>query len=285
MTSSARGRGSDELSSSASPAESNLPSRLTPMEQLHLLRDDDLHPNTILARLILEGEIRRDLFEQALHYVAARHEMMTAQLAGDGKVWEARSSKQSGKPAQPNLVFNWHDVEYDPDTHKIQPVRLQPGPGCQCDIFVGPSGVNLLMQMHHARVDGLGAIQGIRETLQVYNNLCTDQPIDHGLRRLNRELFTRRGRIGVFQKGWWKRILVQWIPIYGASKFALAKISHLMPNWNRETELEPLVTFPSHCHRNFEPAVYEQLRKFVSLCRSTFATALICGGRCATELR
>ena len=63
------------MSGSADKREpfANLPTRLTPMEQLHLLRDSDEYPNAILARLILEGEINRQLFEQALQFVASRH--------------------------------------------------------------------------------------------------------------------------------------------------------------------------------------------------------------------
>ena len=244
------------MSGSADKREpfANLPTRLTPMEQLHLLRDSDEYPNAILARLILEGEINRQLFEQALQFVASRHEMFNARLADDGKSWQLRTADE------PATVIRWFETEYNPDQHRIKTIRLSTGPACQCDIFMSDNRVNLLMQMHHAQVDGLGAIQGIREILQAYHNLCNKQPIDSGLRRLDPKLFPRRGRIGLFQKGWWKRVPLQWIPIFGASKFAFAKISHLIPNWKIDSPQEPAEYFPTLCHRRLEPETFQQLR-------------------------
>ena len=240
--------------SSSDSAQSNLPSRLTPMEQLHLLRDSDAYPNVIVGRLILEGEIDRELYERALQFVTDRHEMMFARLSSNKKTWQPNPS------AEPRSEVRWHESEYDQNQHEIEPVRLSSSSGFRCDVFVGSNNVNLFFQIHHAKADGLGAIQGIRETLQAYDNLCNQRAIDDGLRRLNPERFTKRGQIGLFQKGWWRRAFVQWIPVYGTAKFALAKITHLLPDWKVDERPAPLKNYLTYIRRKFEPRVMELLR-------------------------
>ena len=244
---------SDEHPSPGS-IESNLPSRLTPMEQLHLLRDSDAYPNAIMCRLILEGEIDRELFEQAVHFVSHRHEMVFAKLSSDKKTWQPNplAESQSG--------VRWHDMDYDERQLEIKPIRLTSATGFRCDAFVGSHRLNLFMQMHHARVDGLGAIQGIRESLQVYDNLYNQRTIDDGLRRLDPKRFAKRGRIGLFQKGWWRRVLMQWIPVYGTAKFALAKITHLLPEWKLDEEPAPLKNYLTYLRKKFEPKILEALQ-------------------------
>ena len=240
--------------SSPSTVESNLPSWLTPMERLHQLRDSDSYPNAIVARLIIEGVINRELLEQSLQFVARRHEMMFAKLSPSQKRWLPSSSTDLLSK------INWHKGDYDPNQHRIGPIRLNSDPGCVCDAFVGAERTSLFMQMHHARVDGLGAIQGIQETLRVYDNLYNQRAIDDGLRRLDEGRFAKRGQIGLFQKGWWRRVHLQWIPAYGAAKFALAKITHLLPEWKKETQPAPLKNYLTYCRRKLDPQVLKQLR-------------------------
>ena len=86
------------------------------MEQLHLQRDSDAYPNAIMCRLILEGEIDRELFEQAVHFVSHRHEMVFAKLSSDKKTWQPNplAESQSG--------VRWHDMDYDERQLEIEPI-------------------------------------------------------------------------------------------------------------------------------------------------------------------
>ena len=225
------------------------------MERLHLLRHKEEYPNAIFAHLSFVGSIDRPLFQQAFDFMVARHEMAVASLCAQAKWWQR---PEDGSAEQSVLV--WHDRDFDLQPYETQPVSLTVGEGFRCEVFVGENKVDLVTQIHHAKVDGLGALQGIRDVLCAYNNLVANQPIDHGFRRLDPESFKNRHRIGLFQKGWWKRLPIQWIPVYGAIKFGMARVSHLLGETTPTASQQPLVQFPSFLQEKLDQATYAKLR-------------------------
>ena len=189
------------------------------MEQLHLLRGGN-SPNVIIMRLGFEGEIQRELFEKAIELAGTRHDLLRATLTGD------KSNARWVEPPSPVKV-KWIDAKFDLDSYSTIPVTANDH--VSHEVFVYGNSIEFISQYHHAKADGLGGLQATSDALIVYNNLVNKLPFDTNLRKAKPELILSRDKIGLFQKGWLKRLPVQWIPVYGAIKFGLARISHLMP--------------------------------------------------------
>ncbi len=230
------------------------PTRLTAMERLHLLRHRQDMPNVVLAHLEFVGTVQRDLFEKAFDLVMLRHELGNARFDPKNMTWDLpleSTDKQS--------VVVFYDRSFDSEPYRARPVSLSEGESFRLEVFIGENRVDIVTQAHHAKTDGLGAVQGIREILCAYHNLTQGNEFNKGLRKLNPEVFKTRHRLKLFQKGWLKRAPFQWIPIFGAIKFGLARVSHLRVDRSNAEPIEPLNEYPTYLHEKLDKNLYKNL--------------------------
>ncbi len=222
---------------------------LSDMEKLLWFRHSSQHPNLIFCRLSCSGSVDRDKFEEAVEIAFSRHPMMRSKL--DTQSWQwVRTDIQP---------VEWHDREFDPDNPPGRPIELTETNGLRIDVCdAGKGRVEIIFQVHHATADAVGSLIAAVDLLLIYQNLCTGQPASHKLRPLDDQQLLKRNKIGMFSKGWIRRLPAQWIPFYGLLKFKLGRIARLtdLP----DDSLPLPASFPSCMARKLDVDLYARLK-------------------------
>lgn len=232
------------------------PMPLSDSERLHWYRDSRRYPNVIFCHLKFSGKPDCELLESALVHILRRHPMYNVRLVQsktrDRFHWEQANLNE------PTIV--WHRKKFDPATYQATPIDLKTSRALSSDAFVceEENQVDFIFQIHHAAVDGLSGLQSVGDLFIIYDNLVNGRPANTGLRRLDWEQLLKRNRIGLFHKGWIRRLPFQWIPFYGAAKFTMARVEPLLAR--EELADEPLPdNFPTFITRNISDLAMKDL--------------------------
>ncbi len=229
------------------------------MERFHWYRHNTEFPNVLFCRLKYEGEVDRNYLQTASDYVLSRHRLLSAKLTkcAGRLAWEA-----DHRPVQ---EIRWHDSELNFDEFRAGPIDLEDEPGLRCDVFQANRAGDFVYQGHHAATDGLGGMMAVADCLVAYDNLCRGRPVESGLRRLDPYSIIRRNRIGLFRTGFWKRLSVQWIPIFGAIKFGLTSVAPLVTSDARDSSIRPLPPdYPTIITRPLPSGLYDRVQQFAT---------------------
>ncbi len=204
-----------------SPA-SHLPMRLNSIERFHLLDDWPAWPNWIGARLQFSGTIDESIGRAALEHVLQRHVRggCGVDCSGPAWTWVERAVDSPLEMARGGRADDWRCPPLpDPRSGRAtQFAAWTDGHSSQVSFFV-----------HHALADGLGALQGVRDWLVVYDNLSRGRPPDDRLGPLDASLLARRNELGLLRWSWWRHAWKQPVALFGATKFVLRGFARLVP--------------------------------------------------------
>jgi hypothetical protein len=199
-----------------------LPMRLNSIERFHLLDDWPAWPNWIGARLQFSGAIDESLGRAALEYVLRRHVRGGCGVDCSGPVWTwvERAVDTPLHMVRGGSADEWH-LPPLPDPRS--------GRATQFAAWTDGHSSQVSFYVHHALADGLGALQGVREWMVVYDNLSSGRPPDDRLGPLDTRLLARRNELGLLRWSWWRHVWKQPVALFGASKFVFRRFARLVP--------------------------------------------------------
>lgn len=181
------------------------------------------HPNQIAAVFDFHGQIRTDVFTEAVNQVRRRHPLFSATMHLSGQSptrWKLNPEDRVPVVFLPSSqALDFDNLPLLPPIHPAETpagrltVRYDSKDRCQW-----------ILQTHHSHCDGVGGLQIIRELMQVYHSRCSESELD--LRPLPIERLIARDKWRGEWSQLWKKPL-QLLGLFGASKFLLRKIVDL----------------------------------------------------------
>jgi len=150
------------------------PLPLVPFEHYMLADDSVEYPMTFFLRMQFTGRFDRDRAVRAVEAALRWHPLLAAQVQGDVHDRTSRLFWVDGHASPPPIV--WQSVSEPvtfPDGARIDLTREC---GLRFWFREGESTTEMLVQMHHACCDGLGAIQFLETFLENYGDLDHSEP-------------------------------------------------------------------------------------------------------------
>jgi hypothetical protein len=234
-------------SSRSTPLPHDLfPLPLSPFER-HFLEDDSpSYPAQFFCRLRFQGCLRQDLLNEALHAAFPRHPLLTAIVHdADGQPPHWLASRA------PWPELRWIEQEPTRDFPHADHLDIRARPGLNVFAVSGSERSDLILQVHHAACDALGALDFANDVLTAYANLVSGdarfawKPLDPS--RL-------RSRVSWPLSGW---PLVRWglrrLPSLPAAWRAFRRKPHpVIPHRPDHDAKSPPPTFPEACVYHFD---------------------------------
>ena len=216
------------------------PMKLSDMERLHLARDSARAPNVIFCFLAFEGAVDPVALRAAIEVLGKRHPLIGAQVSDNGKVWVGRADIW--------YTLVCHQGPFVEHEFRGRGCDLRADQNVHFDLFVDHGRSYLMVEIHHSQVDGVGGLQAVADLLLAYHNLVLNRPPTEDMRLLDPGALKRRNRLGLFSKGFVGRLPYQWMPVFGAIKFGMARISPLKKQL-KTSAVTASGNFPSVVHR------------------------------------
>ena len=141
---------------------SSLP--LAPFESYMLADHRDDYPMHFYFRLVLQGNVRRQLFERSLAEAIGRHPLLRARIRprfSRSPAWE-----HHGDVFLREASYDFSDLS---EVQQSPPIDLTSESGLRTWLFSGPAETELLFEFHHSCCDGLGALAFLEDVLVVYD--------------------------------------------------------------------------------------------------------------------
>ena len=141
------------------------PLPLVPFERYMIADDGPQYPMEVLLRLQVEGNFHRELLDHALTLVLPRHPLLQARLEGRSRTlrWVACPRSESS--------VRWATGEPLEEAEWRRPLDLAREPGLRVTVWETPGATVLLLKVHHACCDAIGAVQLASELLAAYADL------------------------------------------------------------------------------------------------------------------
>lgn len=186
---------------------------LTNFEEYMLADNFPGHPLTIAARLRFQGQVDEAAATLAYQRVIERHPLLhcIVQPQGRRKVW-----KWSSDPVNPPRFLMQEPSSTLPALRRFD---LFHEVGGDCTFLQGEDKCDMIMQGHHACLDGVGALQLIRDMLQYYHEAVGSDENITRLPRLDPGLLKERGDFGFGHWSYLKKLPKQALGLYGVHEF------------------------------------------------------------------
>ena len=186
---------------------------LTNFEEYMLADDFPGHPLTIAARLRFCGQVSEAAATQAFQRVIERHPLLhcTVESRGRRKMW-----RSSSDPIQPPRFLAQEPSSSLPALRRFD---LFQEVGGECTFYQGEEKCEMILQGHHACLDGVGALQVIDDLLKSYHEAFETGGNVTPLSQLNADLLKGRGDFGFRRWSYLKKLPKQALGIYGIHEF------------------------------------------------------------------
>ena len=229
----------------------NLPLRMVPFEQLMLHLDRPHFPNVLAVRLHFRGEVQAELAQQAFARAVARHPLASAMLDST-----RCNFVQADAPLQLAVhppFGSWPELWQQLDRSRPQTL-----------LESSREVTRLTIASPHALTDGLGGLQFAQDWMTIYHHLLEPR---RGLRlpRIEPDRLSRRGDLRWARWSFIRKLPLQAVALFGASKFLLRTPVGLMPGHSARDESAqaeaPLPPeFPGLWHTRIPADLVRQLR-------------------------
>jgi NRPS condensation-like uncharacterized protein len=186
---------------------------LTNFEEYMLADDYAGHPLTIAARLRFRGQVSESAATQAVQLLIKRHPLLhcLVQSRGRRKAWTS-----SPDPIHPPRFLKQEPSSSLPALRRF---NLFHEVGGDCTFLQGEEKCDMIIQGHHACVDGVGALQLIHDWLQFYHEAVGGGEEVARLPRLDARLLKGRGDFGFRRWSYLKKLPKQALGLYGIHEF------------------------------------------------------------------
>lgn len=184
--------------------------RLTSIEKLHFFDDSELFPNNIFGRIRFQGRVDKKKALAAIEFVQSQHPLIAAMVEGDGN----RLTWNFEQPLSESVL--WIDGLEFPGYGYLD---LKQKLSTQFVMLAGEDESHLWVQGHHAAFDGGAAAKALSIWMTAYQNLCTDQPIERGIAKVDESLLPLRNALGLLKWSYLRHLHLQPIALFGATKF------------------------------------------------------------------
>ncbi|MBI3864833.1 MAG: hypothetical protein HY290_23400 [Planctomycetia bacterium] len=169
------------------------PLTLAPLEEFLLADDQPFYRKTFALDLDFAGEIDRGAFEAGLRVALSRHPLLTARL--ERRRWGLSRWTQSGT-VEPQVI--WQDADQAIQVGEDEAINLDVEAGVRFHVQVGAGQSRMLVFVHHACCDGIGAIQFLSDLFTGYAHCADGNGCDvQGLTPLEPERLRQRGRFPI----------------------------------------------------------------------------------------
>ena len=168
----------------------SLPLPVSSFEQYMLSDDRRQYPMCFAFHMEMHGQLRRNEFFAAIEQAALRHPLLCAKLVEEsGRLfWMAVDF--------PDSVIEWQQVdEYPAEFRPMQFIDLTLEIGLRVWVKVKDDSARIMLQVHHACCDGLGAMQFVEDVMIAYHNKVVDAAAQLTLRPLESAVLAERGKI------------------------------------------------------------------------------------------
>ncbi|QDU28026.1 acyltransferase PapA5 [Anatilimnocola aggregata] len=153
----------DLLQHSISPLLAGQALTLAPIEHYFVADQRADYPLTFLSMATLTGQVDRPAFERAMAVAVARTPFLSARLQTTSR---GRSTWQIDQTVAP--VVKWVDGEWPLDTASLNTIDLRNEPGIRTWVGQWQGLTRVVMQIHHACVDGVGSCQFVGDLVTAY---------------------------------------------------------------------------------------------------------------------
>ncbi|MCA9132253.1 MAG: hypothetical protein KDA45_03835 [Planctomycetales bacterium] len=219
-------------------------SRLTPLEELMLHQDSLGYPCALFIKLYFRGRLAKQPFEEAVRLACERHPLLRARIRGSRAAprWEfsdqaaARVRWQEGESGEPSGV-DYLDIEHR---------------ALQIHVRVGPASTVVLLQIHHASCDGLGAYQFVQDLLLLYTRAMDTTGSAHSLPRLQTQRLAQRGRLSLPPDKLIAKLPRQAVGLSGVCKFILRAPVPVVPHEREASDARLATPYPAICSHQFD---------------------------------
>ncbi len=223
------------------------PLRMVPFEQLMLHLDRPNYPNVLAVRLHFRGEIQRALAIRAFEQTRARHPLADAVLDPEQTRFISAESP---------LQLEWCEPFAGWPTLWQRIVRSRPQVLIESDNTL----TRLTIAAPHALTDGLGGLQFAQDWMTLYHQLVQGEPTAK-LTPLNPDRLADRGNLRWARWRFLRKLPLQAVALFGASKFLWRKPAPLVPVGEPAADVGPLPPdFPQLLHVRIPAALVQQLR-------------------------
>ncbi len=200
------------------------PLRVSSIERLHDFDNHAAWPNRIGTVLNCRGTINEEWARKALFAALARHPLMFARLDPRKSRWHlpvadcdrfcfATGPCPTGNRGETESA--WRDMPDDSDGGVIAMAR-------SCG-----EETQITFLIDHARADGLGGLQVVREWMQIYDNISGGKGELHGLPELDPQRLRRRNHLGLCTPRYFRNLWRQPIALFGTWKFLFRRFARL----------------------------------------------------------
>lgn len=214
------------------------PLPLTPYEEYQVLDDYPAYPNTIAARFRFSGRIDLDRFHEATRLTLLRHPLACCGIERLANRWGRK---------------HWHWVPRTFDQFPIQilsknqisgiphlsPIDLHQGVAGRAIVVQDEESSDLIIQGHHAFVDGVGGLQILIDWMKLYDRLESPSSKSADLPAYDDQELIHRGDFGFRSWSYWKKAHRYALGLYGVHEFLMHRAASLSPR-----PLSPLDSVP-----------------------------------------
>lgn len=171
------------------------PLPLVPFEEYMLTDDRPAYPMNVFSRLRFTGHLDRTTLETALRDSVARHPLLHALVREAGR---NRFEWIDGSHV-PHQV-HWSDASAGESPPQIPWLDLRQEPGVRLWVIDDRQGSELLVQVHHACADGIGAFAWLTDLFRAYASLLGTVEGRKRSRAPDPELLRKRGSSGLTRR-------------------------------------------------------------------------------------
>ncbi|MBC8870423.1 MAG: hypothetical protein H8E44_13455 [Planctomycetes bacterium] len=195
-----------------------LPLPLTCFEEWMFWDDRPGHPMTGIFRMRFSGHLQRPAFETAVARTVARHPLLRATVC----------CPRRGRPYWVDHTdwlptVQWSANQNDFGFPHAGHIDITQGPGTRFWVVDGDDGNDVILQIHHACTDALGASRVMEDLLVAYAQETGTSDHSPPLRELDEARLTDRGKPGLTLWRCARMIHHQAVGLLGVRKFLLRR--------------------------------------------------------------
>ncbi|MEK6246596.1 MAG: hypothetical protein N2C12_00355 [Planctomycetales bacterium] len=228
------------------PTISVLQIRVEPFEEYMVVDDRPSFPMNFFLRLKFTGCLDRSALGQATWLVMDRHPFLTSLVRATNK---QRPTWVNVNPVADPISWNEGDGTKFPS---VQRLDIMETAGFCLHVLVGQDSSELILQLHHACCDGIGAYQIASELLVSYSAFLAGEDAPTKMPSLDLARLSRRTRFGMTAWKWIKSAPLQLTGLVGVWGFLLRNPIPLLPHEPVLSDAKVHSAYPASVTHSFD---------------------------------
>lgn len=230
------------------------PMHLTPFECYMYFDDTPEYPMTYSAEMEFSGKIDRQAFEEAVAEALPRHPLLTAHIALGKRGRDCWIDSGGKRP-----TIDWGDLDEEFTLPQGEFIDITKEIGIRIWVRHNDERAILLIQFHHACVDGGGGYLFIGDMLWSYACRTSENPSGEQL-PMESHLLKTRGRLS-----YKNQMIESWKGLFKAeygelARILLKRVTPLRVPKERNSEQRKPMPFPGYCTHDFDKNEFRTIR-------------------------